>query len=192
MTVSAVALLCASASFAEETTTETTTTTAGQPAQSTTTAATTQTTSAPYAAGTSDRVSERTVERRPNRTLLSTGAGVFLLSYLPSVIAAGVSDRDADKKMFIPVAGPWMDLADRGCTAASPCGSNEDVAKAMILTSGIVQAAGILMALGSFIIPESTTIEDRSTTAKVAPKPKITVAPVSYVAGAGLGAVATF
>ncbi|MBX3263820.1 MAG: hypothetical protein KF782_29370 [Labilithrix sp.] len=152
---------------------------------------TTQTTAAPYAPPGGDRYAERVVESRPNRTLLSTGAGLFILSYGPSVVVGALSDRDADKRLFIPVAGPWMNLADRGCGPENPCGANEDVAKAMVVTSGIVQGAGVLMALGSLLIPETTTATERTREAKAA-KPGVTVLPVSFGAGAGLGAVGRF
>lgn len=187
MVTSLVASLTANASFADETTQQTTTTTtapATQPARPQ--VGTTQTTSAYIP---EDRYAERTIEHRPNRTLLSTGTGLFVLSYGSSVVAAAVSDRDADKKLFIPVVGPWMDLGDRGCTGAEPCGANEDVAKAMVITSGIVQGAGVLMALSSLFIPESTTVSERT---RAATKPEVRVLPVSFAAGAGLGAVGRF
>ena len=206
MTTSVIALFCASSSFAQETTQQTTTTTSPAPSQTQPAqpqqpqqpaqpqpqpVATTQTTAAPYTAPGGDRYAERTVEHRPNRSLLSTGTGIFVLSYGSSVIAGAVSDRDSDKRLFIPVVGPWMDLADRDCNGANPCGGNEDIAKAMIITSGVVQGAGVLMALGSLFIPESTTVSERTTTAKVV-KPEVRVAPVSFAAGAGLGAVGRF
>ncbi|MBX3207853.1 MAG: hypothetical protein KF764_22595 [Labilithrix sp.] len=152
---------------------------------------TTQTTAAPYIPPGGDRYAERTVERRPNRALLSTGTGLFVLSYGSSVVAGALSDRDADKRLFIPVVGPWMDLSRRGCGAENPCGANEDVAKAMIVTSGVVQGASVLMALGSLLIPESTTVTERSRSAQ-ATKPGVTVMPVSFAAGAGIGAVGRF
>jgi hypothetical protein len=61
----------------------------------------------------------------------------------------------------------------------------------MIVTSGIVQAAGVLLAIGSLIIPESTSTSQRTTTARL-PKPEVKLAPVSFTAGAGLGAVGRF
>lgn len=211
---SAIAVLAGGTAFAQEqpaTTTSTTTTSPAttQPTQSVTVqqpapqpvqvtqpvqpapVATTQTTAAPYVAP-EDRVTERSVEHRPNKTLLSTGAGIFILSYGASVIAGVASDRDADHKLYVPLVGPWMDLSDRGCTLTNPCGSNEDVAKAMIITSGVVQSAGILLALGSLIIPESTEVHERTTTAKAEAKPSVSVLPVSYGAGAGIGAVGRF
>lgn len=154
---------------------------------------TTTTTQAPYEAPATDRYTERTVTHRPNRSLLSTGAGIFVLSYGSSVVAGAISDRDEDKRLFIPVVGPWLDLGQRDCTARG-CGSNEDVAKAMIITSGVVQGAGVLVALSSLIIPEKSTVEERTTTAsaKKPEKPSVHVLPVSFAAGAGVGAVGRF
>jgi hypothetical protein len=151
--------------------------------------ATTQTTAAPYLP--SDRVTEGTIEHRPNKTLLRTGGGIFLLGYGASVIAGAASHRDADHKLFIPVVGPWLDLGDRSCTVTNPCGANEDIAKAMVLTSGIVQGAGVLLALGSLVIPESTGVREQATTA-LAPKPEVKLLPVSFTAGAGVGAIGRF
>lgn len=203
-------LLCAHGALAQETQQNPPTTVVTQPPPATTqqppvqsvtvqqppaqAAGTTTTTAAPYAPAPtgSDRHAERSIEHRPNGALLKTGAGLFVLSYAGSVVGGAVSDRDSDKRLFIPVVGPWMDLADRDCGART-CGNNEDVAKAMIVTSGIVQGAGILLAIGSLIIPESTSVSEHSTTAKaLPPKPEIKVTPVSFAAGAGLGAVGRF
>ena len=112
---------------------------------------------------------------------------MFVLSYGASVVAGAVSDRDSDKNLFIPVAGPWMDLADRNCDSR-PCGGNENVAKAMIITSGIVQGAGVLFGLGSLIIPESTSTTTKRTTNTA----EVKVLPVSFGSGAGVGAVGRF
>ncbi len=146
---------------------------------------TTQTTAAPYI----PPGGERRETHLPNRPLLRTGAGVFLLSYAPSVVVGAMSDREADKKLYIPVAGPWMDLAHRGCSTENPCGAGEDVATAMLITSGVAQGAGILMGLGSLLIPESTTITQKTAEAT---KPEVRVAPISFRAGAGIGVFGRF
>lgn len=135
-------------------------------------------------------MSEKAIHTTPNRALLSTGAGIFALSYGASVITGAVSDRDADKKLFVPVIGPWMDLADRGCDDRA-CGGNEDLNKAMIITSGVAQGLGVLAVVGSLFVPESTTVTEKRTTAS-APKPTFSLLPVSFRAGAGVGAVGTF
>jgi hypothetical protein len=217
---SLVASFCASTSFAQEISQPTTTTPAQtQPAQPTQPAqqtqpvqsvtvqppaqpqpvvvqppvSTTTTTAMPYTPPGSERYTERRIAHRPNRPLLTTGASIFVLTYGASVISGIISDRDADKKLFIPVVGPWLDLGQRDCNVATPCGTNEDVAKAFIITSGVVQGVGVLMALGSFLIPETTTVEERSSTAKAkVEKPSVKVLPVSFGAGAGIGAVGRF
>lgn len=205
--VSALALTYATQSRADDTTVAadgqvTTTSTTTTPATTTTTpaaqtnvtvqpapASTTTTTAAPYMVSGGD-YGEREIKRYPNRSLLSTGTGLFVISYGASVVTAAVSSRDEDKKLFIPVVGPWMDLGQRNCDVRG-CGGNEDVNKAMLITSGVVQGAGVLLALSSLFVPE--TVEDRRISAKAKPaKPELRVTPVSFAAGAGVGAVGRF
>lgn len=143
------------------------------------------TTAAPV--GTNADTTEQVTEKRPNRALLSTGVGMLVLSYVPSIVAGAISDRDADKNLFIPVAGPWIDLGNRGCDDR-PCGDREDVNKAMIITSGVVQGLGLIVGLSSLIIPESTS----TTTKRSVGKADVKVLPVSFGTGAGLGAIGTF
>lgn len=213
MAASALALTTASLASAQEQDTTTTTTTdqqpppqQTQPVQSVTVApppqqqpvqtqpvvqqpvGQTTTTQAPYYAPTAD-TSEKTIEKRPHSTLLSTGIGLFVIGYGSSVVAGAVSNRDEDKNLFIPVVGPWMDLANRDC-AARACGENEDLAKAMIVTSGIVQGAGVLMGLSSLFIPETTSVKEERRSAAL--KPSVKVTPVSFGAGAGAGVVGRF
>ncbi len=152
-------------------------------------ASTTTTTAAPYIVSGGD-YGEREIKRYPNRSLLSTGTGLFVVSYGASVVTAAISDRDEDKKLFIPVVGPWMDLADRNCDVRG-CGGNEDVNKAMIITSGVVQGAGVLLAISSLFVPEK--VEERRLSAKAKEvKPEVRVTPVSFAAGAGAGVVGRF
>jgi hypothetical protein len=148
----------------------------------------TTTTQAPYNPPSAES-SEKTIEKRPHSTLLSTGVGLFVIGYGSSVVAGAVSNRDEDKNLFIPVVGPWMDLADRDCGSRG-CGGNEDLAKAMIVTSGIVQGAGVIMGLSSLFIPETTSVKEERRSAAV--KPTVRVTPVSFGAGAGAGVVGRF
>ena len=130
---------------------------------------------------------ESTTDRRANRALLWTGSGTFMLSYGASVIAGAVSGRDEDKKLFIPLVGPWIDLSERNCDARD-CGSREGVNKALIATSGVFQSIGVLFAVGSLIIPERT----ESMRVSAPTKPGVRVVPLSYRAGAGIGAIGSF
>lgn len=91
----------------------------------------------------------------PNRPLLITGSILLGGSYGASAIVGGLSDRSADEKLFYPVVGPWMDLADRGCDERA-C-SNERLNEVLLIGSGVGQGLGALGILLSVIIPEKTT-----------------------------------
>jgi hypothetical protein len=84
---------------------------------------------------------------RPNRPLLYTGGLIFLGSYVTTAVltATKVEDGNGDEKMYLPVVGPWLHLAD----------VNEDgTDTALVIGSGILQGAGVLMAAASLFIPE--------------------------------------
>ena len=160
---------------------QTTTTSTDAPVDQTTT--TVSTTRVPY--GGDVPVTETSV---PNRPLL-VGSGVLLLaSYVPSAIVGGVSDRTEDRYLFIPVVGPWIDYGQRDCNA-HPC-TDEDLNKAFLIGSGILQGVGAVGVLTSFFVPERrTTLSTVSST----PKKQFAVAPANVGrAGYGVAAVGTF
>lgn len=84
----------------------------------------------------------------PNVPLLATGATVFGASYIPAIVGAAVSDR-GDDKLYIPVAGPFITLAQ------GP--SETRTEKALLGIDGAVQGLGALMLVSSFFIPEKST-----------------------------------
>ena len=44
----------------------------------------------------------------------------FTLAYVPAVLVAQQSTQSADNHLYVPVVGPWVDLADRPtCGGAS-------------------------------------------------------------------------
>jgi hypothetical protein len=98
---------------------------------------------------------ETTSKSVPNRPLLVTGVLLLGLSYAPAAVVAATSDREADEKLYYPVAGPWLDLNHRGC-AANPC-DNNDLNRGLLVADGIVQGAGALGVLLSLVLPEKTT-----------------------------------
>src|SRR5262245_53483830 len=57
------------------------------------------------------------VKRTPNENLIAGGAFLFLTSYGFSAVAAAKSDLPVDNRLYIPLAGPWMNLRER-----PPCG----------------------------------------------------------------------
>jgi hypothetical protein len=99
-------------------------------------------------------------------------------------VVAGFSDESSDKRLYIPVAGPWLDLAERDC----PDCRHETANKALLVVDGIFQGLGALDIVGSFFV-----VEDRVTVARKAP-PSPTVASVRLavtpVRGGGYGMVA--
>jgi hypothetical protein len=122
----------------------------------------------------------------PNRPLLVTGLVVFGGSYGTSAIIGATTDREDDKKLVYPVAGPWMDLANRDCVN-NTC-NNEGLNKALLIADGVLQGVGALGVLLSFVLPEKSTqrwylIGQEGT--------HVTPMKMGY-AGFGLGAVGKF
>lgn len=150
---------------------------------------TTTTTAAPYAPPSSDQYAEKSVEHRPNKFMLRTGVAVLAVSYASSAIAGLASSRDTDGYLLIPLVGPWIDLGNRGCSD-HPCGDHETTSRAAIITAGIFQTAGALLTIGSFFVPEGTSVTQEHHVTST--KPEVHVAPVSFGAGGGLGAVGRF
>jgi len=148
-------------------------------------ASTTTTTAAPYDPYGNTDTTRRTY--RPNRPMLIVGSSIFLGSYATTAVVGATSNLDADRNLFIPVAGPWIDLADRPC-GFGDCGSREDLNNALLIGGGVTQAAGLAVAIASFFVPE----RDHPRRSTAAAKPTVQVAPLSLARGAGLGAVGSF
>jgi len=92
----------------------------------------------------------------PNRFLLRSGVFTLGAAYVPSLVVAIESEREADDHLYAPVVGPWFDLAARG-----PCSgdcSSETVNKVLLVTDGVFQGLGALQIIGSFVMPEARTV----------------------------------
>jgi len=122
-----------------------------------------------------------------HRAAFFAGTSVLLLSYAPSAIVAGTSDRREDRHLFYPVAGPWLDLANRNCKAR-PC-EDEGADKALLVTDGILQGVGALWMLTSLVIPEPPS-KKSPVAAEIGPV-KLSPARVGRT-GYGLSAIGTF
>lgn len=116
---------------------------------------------------------------RPNKAYLFTGGALLLGSYVPTAVLTATEDED--RSMFIPVAGPWLALADRPDDA-------DTTTTALIIGSGVLQGAGAILTAASFFIPEkvpAATIQ--------AGDMKFHMTPMANGRGsAGIGAVAKF
>jgi len=129
---------------------------------------------------------DRVTTTGPDRQLLRSGAWTLGLSYVPALVVAIHSDEPADKNLYIPVAGPWMDYAKRDC----PTCEHETANKVLLVTDGIFQGVGALQLVGSFLFVETRTTVARSP--KPIATPKLQVAPARIAHGYGLAARGTF
>ncbi|HEX7666174.1 MAG TPA: hypothetical protein VF407_16720 [Polyangiaceae bacterium] len=148
----------------------------------------------PVTASNSERGSR---EKGPNVLMLGSGLAIFGASYAPAVIVGATSARDADKAMLVPVAGPWLALADRGDCGGSTGRScdTETTYKVLIVVDGIFQAIGVADAIASVFEPEAERQLGKSDSRRSSHKPfepHVSVAPTSVGSGYGFGAVGTF
>src|SRR6476620_4711792 len=84
----------------------------------------------------------------PNADLLGVGIFTIALPYFASVGVAMGSDIDRD--LYIPVAGPWLDLAHRpdcGGYGLAQCNDMEPFYKVLLIEDGILQGIGALEVL---------------------------------------------
>nr|HEX4317752.1 hypothetical protein [Kofleriaceae bacterium] len=89
-----------------------------------------------------------------NASVFGTGAVVFGGTYLASAIVAGSSDNVGDRRLWVPVVGPWLDLHDRGsCPIAESRCDNATSAKVLLVADGVFQAAGLLGMLDGVLEP---------------------------------------
>jgi hypothetical protein len=138
------------------------------------------------AQGPSSETSYGYEQTRPNRPLLVTGGSLLIGSYATSAIVGLANDREADERLAIPVVGPWLDLADRQCDA-QPC-NHEGWSKAALITSGVLQGAGLVGVISSFFVPEERLrLWGGAPRARAATAPTLRVVPSPAAAGRGSG-----
>lgn len=131
---------------------------------------------------------EKSEYRGPNRAMLTSGAIVFGVPYVTSVLVAATTPSDATNRLYIPFAGPWMTLGQRTCTPNDPCEA-ETLTGIMLVGDGLLQGIGGLGMIASFFVPESQT----PTPSVHVGSAKVTVAPAKMGRGGyGISAVAEF
>lgn len=127
----------------------------------------------------------------PNRGLVFGGLFMLGAPYIASVIVASESDHPGDNKLYIPVAGPWLDLGQRGdCSSATMNCSNEPMNKAFLIGDGIFQGVGALSLVVGLMVPERHVVHRVVRSADA--KPSVRFAPVTYRGGSGLAAFGSF
>jgi hypothetical protein len=129
-------------------------------------------------------------QTRPNSAMLTSGAFALGVPYVASIIVGAASSHPGDRNLFIPVAGPWIDLADRHCEVGTPC-NHEGLYKGLLIADGIFQGLGALQIAGAFLFPETVTVTNTARR----PRPRmegVRVAPSSVGSGYGLAAIGRF
>lgn len=103
------------------------------------------------------------VEDSYNAPIFFTGALVFGASYGASVITAASSDdARGNHRLYVPLAGPWLALSDRGsCDITLSRCDNETTAKILLIADGVFQAAGVLAMLDGIFQPSSHRVITR-------------------------------
>ncbi len=88
------------------------------------------------------------------------GAVLFAVSYLPAVYIASQASSSWNQLLYVPFAGPWLDLANRpGCTPpvlpagvtlpVNPC-IVETISRAALVAAGALQGLGAVLAVMGF------------------------------------------
>jgi hypothetical protein len=87
----------------------------------------------------------------PSWAMVGSGVAIFGLSYVPAVVVGGASGLNADRALFVPLAGPWIDLTQRpGCPVGTSCNA-ETTDKVLLVVDGIFQGIGALTIVGGFL-----------------------------------------
>jgi hypothetical protein len=139
----------------------------------------------------------KTTTSPPNVPLLASGLFVLAGSYVPSVLVAAANNRSYDNNLYIPVVGPWMNLAARpacGGLGQTSC-STEGGFKALLIIDGIAQAIGAVGTIAGLVSPQTrTTAIARTAQADKKPQAlKVRFIPASVGKSAyGMAAIGTF
>jgi hypothetical protein len=104
-----------------------------------------------------------------------------------SAVVAGESDYNPDRALFIPIAGPWVDLSQRGgCPISFSTCNNETLNKVLLVGDGVIQGIGALTIIAAFLVPE------RPYRRRWGSNNELTISPLTLRGGGGLAAVGTF
>jgi hypothetical protein len=131
------------------------------------------------------------VERSVAGGAIAGGLASLILSYAPSAFIAATSSLSNDKWLWVPLAGPWVDLATRpscvpneaiaAVSPVDPC-LPETLAQVALVADGVLQGLGAILTVVG--MPSGAHVEwgdRRSATVRIAPA----VGPASGVAVSG-------
>jgi hypothetical protein len=126
--------------------------------------------------------------------VLFAGLVTFALSYVPSVMTASESGVPVDRQLFVPVAGPWIDLGTRPtCGLRSVSCSAEVGNQALLIADGFFQGLAVVQILAGLTMVVRVARESASAVAKVEDQPSVRVRPAALSGGGyGLAAIGKF
>jgi hypothetical protein len=126
-------------------------------------------------------------------TLLGTGLFLLAVSYLPAVSVAASSTVTADQHLYAPIAGPWIDLAQRPvCSPPANCQS-EQTNRALLETTGIIQGVGAFLTIVGLLTPDdSDTTSPPLKHSSEAKATTVHVTPAQFGSAYGLAAFGKF
>lgn len=91
-----------------------------------------------------------------NTPMIAGGLVLFGASYGGALVAASMSDNEHDNRLWVPIAGPWLDLSERGdCNIQNEACDNETSTKVLLVADGVLQAAGAVAVVGGVLFPRT-------------------------------------
>jgi hypothetical protein len=141
------------------------------------------------ASTTTETVHTHSESSGPDMRAIDGGIFTFGVSYAVAVIVGATSSHAGDGSLYVPVAGPWMDFANRGgCPPTGGC-DTETTNKVLLVVDGVFQALGALSIVSGFVFQRST---DDTTTTTTASRPSLQIVPQYADGGMRLAAVGRF
>ena len=100
-------------------------------------------------------VAIESADSAPNRAVIGTGLLAAALWYVPGVIVAARSPVATDASLFVPIAGPWLDLSDRPqCGPGNVSCRVETGNQVLLVMDGLFQAWGLTTAIVGVFLKE--------------------------------------
>jgi hypothetical protein len=98
-----------------------------------------------------------------NTPVIVSRALTFGLAYGIAAMAAATSENSADERLYVPLLGPWLDLADRpNCAVSDSACDRETTKKILIGADGVFQAIGVTVVVYGILTPRHHMAGDDS------------------------------
>jgi hypothetical protein len=123
----------------------------------------------------------------PDGRTIVGGIFTFGVSYGIALAVGATSTHPGDGDLYVPIAGPWMDFANRGSCPAGSC-SSDTANRVLLVVDGVFQALGVLSIVSGFVFQRSS--DDTTTTTAV--RPSLQIVPQYSHSSVGLAAIARF